>query len=419
VKRLFFSSIVWRLAIIALIFLVADLASSPAVMGSGPTLAVTTFQNVAGAPGSTVGALSSALYQAIDQSGKFSPAGGGPLDVHPALDGSVTGSAVNAAEAAGANEVVIGELLSASGGDVVYRLTAYRVAPLAFIRSQVFSQSSLANASLAAGFVTNLNTLHAPRAAIGTIYSVTEGVRADTGSAYGFQLGQQFNVMRNGQKMAQATISGLAEDSATLDITNATNGYKPAVGDQLIGLTPLPALNPPAAHQNNSSGLTIFGIIAATAAALFAIGQHGTPGAANQGPLPSPSIIGGFNVACGTQIGQGSPNQSFSFTFSQPVNTSSVSFSVPTQIYFTTSVSSSQEPLTALGGTQTFSSGNTILTVTGTNMVPGQQITFFFTGGVLDTLGVALTPQSCGYTQTIFRKPAIHHGEVHHALPRE
>jgi hypothetical protein len=404
VKRLFHSAILWRLAAVAVIFVIADFAGTPPVLGSGPTLAVTTFQNSAGAPASTLNAMNSALYQSVDQSGKFTAVGGGALSVQPAVDGSELGPSIDAASKANANEVVIGELISASGGSVVYRLSAYRVAPLAFIRSQVFSQTSLANASLAAGFVTNLNTLEAPREAIGTIYAVDGGVHADLGSVYGFQMGQQFNVMRNGQKMAQAQITGIEEDSATVNITNASNGYTPQVGDVLIGLQPLPALNPPMRGEPNT--FSIIGIVAATAAALLAIGHHGQAAAANTGPAPTPTPISGFTVSCGTQTGQGTPNQSFEFTFSQPVDTASITFSSPSQIYYTTSVSMSQEPLTALGGTQTFDGTDTILTVTGTDLVPGQMITFFFTDGVLDQASVALSPSSCVYTQSVRRKPA-------------
>jgi hypothetical protein len=404
VKRLFHSATLWRLAAVAIIFVIADFAGAPPVLGSGPTLAVTNFQNTAGAPGGTLNAMNSALYQSVDQSGKFTAVGGGPLSVQPALDGSVMGPAIDAASKAGANQVVIGELISASGGSVVYRLTAYRVAPLAFVQSRIFSQSSLSNASLAAGFVTNLNTLEAPREAIGTIYSVDGPIKADLGSVYGFQMGQQFNVMRNGQKMAQAQITGIEEDSATVEISNASSGYSPQVGDVLIGLQPLPPLTPPMKGEPNS--FSIIGLVVGTAAALLAIGHHGQAAAANTGPVVTPTPISGFTVSCGTQTGQGTPSQSFEFTFSQPVNTSSVTFSSPSQIYYETSVSMSQEPLTALGGTQTWDPTDTILTVTGTAMVPGQMITFYFTSGVLDQASAALSPSSCGYTQSVHRKPA-------------
>jgi hypothetical protein len=415
VKRLTFSALLWRLSVIAIILAIAGLASAPPVLGSGPTMAVTMFANGVGAPNSTVSAMSNALYQAIDQTGKFSAAGGGALNVKPAMDGSLTGPAINAASNAGAEQVVIAELISASGDSTVYRLTAYRTAPLAFVRTQIFSQSSLAGNALTASFVSNLNTLYAPRTAVGTIYSTEGGIKADLGASYGFHLGDQFNVTRNGQQMAKAQIVAIDDQDATVTISNATNGYKPQVGDTLVGLQPLSPLNPP---HKETNPFTIIGLVVATGVALLAIGQHGTPQQPGQGPQPSPSIIGGFNVICGTQVGQGSPNQTFTFIFSQPVNTSLINFSSPSQIFYTTSVSSSQQPLTALAGTQSFDSTSTILTVTGTVLVPTQQISFNFTSSILSTLGVALTPNTCNYTLSAHRhKAAETRPPLHQEVP--
>jgi hypothetical protein len=412
VKRVFHSAIFWRLAVVALIFLIADLASAPPVLGSGPTLAVTEFNNGAGAPASTIDAMSSALYQSVAQSGKFTQVGGGPLKVDPAMDGSLMGPAINAAQNAGANQVVIADLISASGGSLVYRLSAYRIAPLAFIRDQVFSQSSLSAPALAAGFVSNLNTLYEPRTAIGTIYSVDNGIEADIGAVYGFKLGDEFNVMRDGQKMAQAKLTSIEDDWGTVEIINPVNGYKPQLGDVLVGMQPLPAINPAPRGEPNS--FSIIGLLVATGAALLAIGQHGQAAPVSNAPPVSPTPGIGFTVACGTQVGQGTPSQTFTFIFSQQVNTSSVNFSSPSQLYYTTSVSSSQEPLTALGGTQTFDSTGTILTVTGFSLVPTQGITFSFTSGILSTSGTALTPSSCSFTLSTTHHPTA---GVHIPLP--
>ncbi len=412
-KGLSFSLIFWRLAIVAAIFVIADLASAPPVLGSGPTVAVTVFANGPGAPAGTVSALSSALYQSVDQSGKYSAVGGGPLTVQPALDGSIVGPAIDAASKAGAQEVVISELVSASGGSVVYRLSAYRVAPLMFIRTQIFSQSSLATPSLTAGFVTNLNTLHEPRSAIGTIYSLENGVHADLGSVYGFQLGQQFNVMRNGQKMAQAQINTIEDDSATVEITNPANGYNPQVGDQLIGLQPLPPLNPPLKSSSNT--FTIWGLVVATGVALLAIGHHGNAAAANTGPVVSPSPIGGFDVTSAQTSGV-RPTETFTFTFNQPVDTSTVDFTGTNQVYYNITGLGSNQPLTSLGGgTPTFDPTDMILTVnTNGSPTPGQQINFFFTSSILDTLGIALTPANFSFTSSAHHHPATH---VHAPLP--
>jgi hypothetical protein len=408
VKRLFHSAIVWRLAVIAVFFVIADLASAPPVLGSGPTMAVTAFHNGIGAPAGTVSAMNSALYSAVDQTGKFTAVGGNALNPAPAVDGSITGPAIAAAEGAGANEVIVADLISASGGDVVYRLTAYRVAPLAFIRAQVFSQSSLAGASLTANFVSNINTLEAPRTASGLIYSIENGVHADLGSVYGFKLGQQFNVMRAGQKMADAQIDSIDDDSATVTVSNPVGGYTPAVGDQLVGLQPLPALNPPPHAQSNN--FTIWGLLLATGGALLAIGHHGQAATVNTGPPSSPTPVGGFSITGASQSGT-APNETFTFTFSQPVNQtlSGFSFATTTYAYYTiTSPPVPASPLTNLGPV-TFDPTGQTLTVGPTTGSPttGQQINFFFTSSIQSTLGVALSAANFSFTASYKRHPAV------------
>src|ERR1700736_4119500 len=185
-----------RLAAFALIFTCAAIAAAPQARGSGPPVAVAEFTNDAGAPASTVTALGNALYAAVDQSGKYSAVGGGPLKVKSQLGGDSIVTALEAAREVHAQEVITTDLISVSGGTITYRLTAYRVDPMAFIRSQIFTQSSLAGPALTAGFITNLSTLHAPRTAVGTIYSLIGGVKADMGAAAGFNLGDQFTVVR-------------------------------------------------------------------------------------------------------------------------------------------------------------------------------------------------------------------------------
>ncbi|HXW52257.1 MAG TPA: hypothetical protein VEJ41_09730, partial [Candidatus Acidoferrales bacterium] len=107
-----------------------------------------------------------------------------------------------------------------------------------------------------------------------------------------------------------------------------------------------------------------------------------------------------------TQVGQGTSNQTFTFIFSQQVNTADINFSNTTSMYYTTNVTTSPTPVTALSGTQGFDSTDTILSISGTNLVPGQTITFSFTSSILDTLGVALTPNTCNYSTSIHRHPA-------------
>jgi hypothetical protein len=390
----------------------AGFASSPPVFGSGPAVAVTVFFNQAGAPQGTVSALSQALYDAVGQSGKFTPVGGGPLAVQPAPDGAILGRAVDAAARAGAQEVVVAELVSVSGSNVVYRLSAYRVAPLAFIRSQVFTQSSLASPSLTAGFVNNLATLSEPRAATGTIYSTVGGVQADLGAVYGFHLGDRFNVMRDGQHVADAQITSITDDSATVTISNPANGYQPRVGDLLVGLQPLPPLNPAPKTPNTFS---ILGLVVATGAALLAIGHHGQAAPIAPIVLPSPSPTGGtFTVSSGGHNGT-APNETFIFIFSQPVNIAPITFNNVTYVYYiATSPNVPQSPVTNLGGTQTWDPTDTELTITTTsNLAPGQQITFYFTSNITSQTGTALTPNSLTFTASVQRHPAATRMPVH------
>ncbi len=298
-----FKTAIWRLAAVALILSCAGIASAPAARGSGPPVAVTIFANDAGAPQSTIDTMSHALYEAVDQTGKFTAAGSGPVPVQAWPGGANLVSALNSAQKVGAQEVIIGDLLNVSGGTVTYRLSAYRVTSIAFIRDNVFTQSSLAPAALTAGFATNIETLHAPRIATGTIYAVSPTILADLGSAAGFNLGEQFNVVRNGQKMAQAKIVSIDLDSATVDISNPVSGYKPEIGDGLVGIGPQPAIPP--VQKNNSNTFNIFALAVATGAALLAIGHHGLPANAAPVPSPTPTGIGGFECDAERSIRHG------------------------------------------------------------------------------------------------------------------
>jgi hypothetical protein len=415
VKRPFKSAILWRLAAVALIFLCAGIASAPAARGSGPPLAVTQFANDAGAPQSTIDAMSNALYSAVDQSGKFTAAGGGPVKVQAWPGGANLASALSEAQKVGAQEVIIGDLLSASGGTVTYRLSAYRVSSIAFIRDNVFTQSSLAPPALTAGFVTNIATLHAPRIASGTIYSLSPSLIADLGSTAGFNLGEEFNVVRDGQKMAQAKIVSIDLDSATVAISNPVPGYKPLIGDQLIALGPQPAIPP--APKNNASTFNIFALAVATGAALLAIGHHGEP--ANAGPIPSPtaSAIGGFMVTPNGQSGA-APAETFIFRFSQPVNipTGGIPYTSNTYLSFSqtragVTINPAGTPIGVLGGpTPTFDTSNTIFTIGPTSsslLQTGDLVVFTFTNLWQSTLGVSLTSTTIQFTLSVGHHPAI------------
>ncbi len=418
VKRLTQFTIFWRLVAIALIFVSASVAAIPAAGGSGPTMAVTAFNNDAGAPASTLNTLSSALYAAVDQSGKFTAVGGGPLEVTQVTGGDLIVNALDGAKKAGAEEIVTADLISASGGSVSYRLSAYRVDPLTFIRSSLFTQSSLSSQALTAGFVTNLATLHAPRTAVGSIYSLQNGVQADMGESSGAKLGDEYNVVRNGQKMAQAKIVAIDLNSATVDIMNPVAGYKPAVGDSLVGIGPSPPI-PPAANTSVNT-FSIVGLVVATGAALLAIGHHGQPATiGSPQPSPSPTGIGGFSVSPSGQSGT-PPSETFNFNFTQPVNTSIITFTVPTYVSYEKTnsgavITPAGTPVTNLGGpTPSFNSTGTTLTISATTLNPGDQLIFSFTSSILSTLGVALTPTNITFTASEQHHPLVH---KHVAVP--
>jgi len=370
----------------------------PAALGvaTQPTVAVIQFVNGAKAPQTAVSALSNALYQAVQSSGRFTAVGGGPLKVNAAINGDDMTAGLEAGAKAGASEILLGEVLQINRSTVTYRLSAYRVDPLAFIRSQVFSQPNSSTAGLVSGFVTNLSTLHAPRTAVGMIYSVTDGVHADLGTSTGFSLGQRFNVMRNGTKVAEAQIATIQLNDASMTVSNTTSGYSPAIGDQLVGTEPLPAIAP--APSNRVNTFNPLALLVVAGAALLAIGHHGQP--ANVVPAPSPTftVAPSFSV---TGISTGAPpNPTFVFTFSQPVDTTTVDFATTTfasyQIMHGGIQPNPPAPLTNLGGAPpTFDGTHTVLTVSSSGtIVFGDQVTFTFTSAIHDIFGDALIPHS-------------------------
>ncbi|HEV2878247.1 MAG TPA: hypothetical protein VGW96_01595 [Candidatus Eremiobacteraceae bacterium] len=413
-KRQSQSAILSRLVGIALIFACAAIAAAPQARGSGPTVAITEFANDGGAPQSTVSTLGNALYAAIDQSGKFTAVGGGPLSIKNPLGpgGDPLVPALDAARRVHAEEIITTDLISVSGGTITYRLTAYRVDPILFIRSQTFTQSSLAAASLTAGFVTNLSTLHAPRTAVGTIYSVTNGIKADMGAAAGFNLGDQFNVIRSNQKVAEAKIVSIDLNTATIDISNPSAGYKPAIGDQLVGIGVQPAVPPP--PRNNVNTFSIIGILFATGAALLALGHPVQPAQPLPSPSPTSSGAAVFNVIPSGQSGV-VPTESFMFTFNLPVNTAGVVFTTPTYVSYEKTNSGIVKnppgtPVTNLGGpSPTFSSGNTVLTINANTLNPGDVVIFSFTSAFTSTTGQSLTPTNVTFTAAFARHPLVLH----------
>ena len=398
----------WRLTAVALVLTVLSAASAPwpALGGaSRPTIAVIQFSNDAGAPQSTVDSMSQALYQAVSTSSDFTAAGGGPLKVTPAINGDPLTAALNAGAKAHAEEVVLGDIIKADSGSIVYRLTAYRIDPVAFIRSQVFTLNNAGGNAMASALAANLQTIHAPRTAVGTIFSVTNGVFSDLGESGGFQVGQRFNVMRNGSKVAEARIASINLTQSMLNLSNQAAGYAPAVGDRLIGVDAQPAVAP--ATRANPSTFSLWAIVAAAGLTLLAIGHHGQPGQ----PLPIPSVssspIGGFTVSALSPTGAAPGPVTFTFQFSQPVDSTTINFTNTTAVnYSTTNPITPTSPVTNLGGAPpSFDPTFTTLTINANSLTPGETITFNFTSSILSTLGVALTPSSPSFTVSAARHP--------------
>lgn len=413
VKRLQYT-ILWRFATVALIFALAGVAATGPARSSGTAVAVTTFENHAGSSISQrdLDQLGTSLYQAVRASNRFTAVGGGPLNVKTQYGADRLQGAVDAASRASAEEVVIGDVLSASGGNVVYRLSAYRVAPLGFIRSQVFSQSSLSSQALVSGFGTNLATLNAPRTAVGTIYSLVNGVHADLGEAAGFKLGQLFNVMRYGQKMADARIEQITSNDATLAITNPVRGYTPVVGDRVVATEPQPALGP-AMRTSNSFNPIAFLVLAG--GVLLAIGHHGQESGFNARPTPTPSGAGAFSIIGFNQTGV-APNETFTFNFSQAVNTAQINFSTTDSVsYSSTNPTVPRSPVTNLGGpVPTWDATNKVLTIITANVLVGQVITFHFSTPlrpIVDLFGDPLALTDITFTARFDRQAgAMSHG---------
>jgi hypothetical protein len=216
--------------------------------------------------------------------------------------------------------VVVGNIVQAGGGTISYSLSIYRVTDVALVRSQIFTQNYPASdaRSMSAAFASNVATLEAPRTAMGTIYSTYNGeLDADLGTAEGFHLGQRFNVVRGGMKVAEADISSITDSYAIVTISNATPGFKAQLGDRLVGLDPQPAVIPP--HEN-SSGFSPLYTLLGLGLVLAAIGQHGQAAAF----VPQPVASGGAGSFTATGLAilgnEQQPPITFTFTFSQPFN---------------------------------------------------------------------------------------------------
>ena len=379
---------------LAIIGAVAAPAASPA-RGDGTTaIAVQSFSNEAGANGAIAVDLSNAAYRAVSSTSGFSPRGGGPLGLPKTLTDDPFMSALSSAAKVGADEVLLGSVVQTAGGQVYYRLSLYRVAPMSFIRSQVFSQPYPGNAStLAAGISSNLNALAAGHRGIGTIYSTTVGARADLGTEDGFSLGDTFTVTRNGQQMAGATITSITDDDALVSISNAAPGYQPQVGDALTSTKSMPPLPP----QHSHGGFNVLALLAAAGGALLAIGHHGQPGAfCSSCVAPSPSAAA-FDITGFGPNGE-PPTGTITFFFSQPVNSTSQTGITGNSTYasFTLqpiggNATTPPAPLSSFGQVS-FDPTGTVMTLgeQGSGLVQGEGYQIVFTTLVTDTLGQPL-----------------------------
>ncbi|HEY5095119.1 MAG TPA: hypothetical protein VII69_08405 [Candidatus Eremiobacteraceae bacterium] len=316
-------SFIYRILAVTAVVAVAGVAATPMAppaRGDSPLrVAVYGFQNSASAPAATVNAMGVALYQAISTSGKFTAAGGGVLPLKLDVSGSSFGPALAAASKVGADDVVVGDIVQLGGGTISYSLNMYRVVDVALVRSQVFTQNYPASDahSMSAAFASNVATLEAPRTAMGTIYSTYNGeLDADLGLAEGFKLGQRFNVLRLGQKVAEADITKITDSYAVVSITNSQPGFKAQMGDRLVGIDPQPPVFSP--HENTSGFSALYALLG-LGAALVAIGQHGQAAALVPQPIASGGGSGSFTA---TGLGVlGTEQQqpiTFTFTFSQP-----------------------------------------------------------------------------------------------------
>ncbi|HEU5480296.1 MAG TPA: hypothetical protein VFU90_10710, partial [Candidatus Tumulicola sp.] len=350
--------------------------------------------------------------------------GGGPLGYPKTLTDDPLMGALSDAAKAGADELLLGSVIQASGGSVYYRLSLYRVAPMAFIGSQVFSQPYPGNpGALAAGLSSNLAALSAGHRGTGTIYSTTDGTKADTGTEEGFSVGDTFTVTRHGQLMADATISSITDDEAWLSFSNAVAGYQPAVGDNLTSTKSMPPLPPPPGH----SGFNVLALLAAAGGALLAIGHHGQPAVPclscfTAPPSSLPYVILNFQV-----LGQ-PPTGSITFTFSQAVNATS-------QTGISGNINYAEFTLQPIGGTATtppaplssfgsvaFDSTGTILTLgeNGSGLVTGEGYQITFTTLVTSTQNQTLGPPFTTGMQTfsIFRRSsAVAHPKLGPVAP--
>lgn len=395
-------------------------ALSAPVRADVTSIAVVQFENHAGAPSSVIDALSNALYRAVAASPNYRAKGGGPLVVKAGIARDPMGADFEAAAAAGADHMLVGDVVAYGGGSVTFRLEAYRVNPLALVRTRSFTHTypPVNSEALSAALNADVAALEAPRAGTATIYMVTpKEIDADVGSADGFHINQHFNIVRNGRKVGEATIVTIYDAYGIVDISNAAPDYHPAIGDRLVSQESQPAL----VTTNNRSGVfePLYFIVAA-AAALIALGKKGSVG-----PFPTPSPLPSGSAAPFTVSGfqNGGTHQlpQFEFVFSQPVSSSSQTSMLGTATFafwqFTPNGGSpgGQNTLQSLGTCSApptcFINANTLVLTDNNQPLNsvGDALSFTFTSSITSATGQPLVGATINFprTSSVGRRPLV------------
>ena len=391
------------------------------------SLIVVEPENSAHAAPAVVSQVGQAVYDGVVATGRYDVKGGGPVRIPISPTGDELPAALAAGSHAGVEQVVLSDILSVGDGKIIYRMSIYRVDPVMFGRSQVFQQHFPAPDPrvFSSQFGTDLAALEAPRTGTGTIYQVTGGVLADTGSAEGFHLGQRFNVVRDGKKVAEAQIAQISDAYATMEILNPSPNYQVKVGDLLISQEPGPAIPVTGSKGGGNTALGVIALLAGVGAALLAIGHQGQPAALQcPGPTPSgpgcvspsPTGAGSFTVAL-TNLNNSNPlKPTFQFTFNKPVlNAATFNFGNVTTLY----VNAQPPPpallgppsvLNTLGGALgSFDATGTVMTVSVTgSLTAGFAYFINFTNVITATDGTALTFTSIRYPSSGTLSTVLH-----------
>lgn len=396
------------LTALACIAVIAVPAVRPARGEGAVKLAIVAPENSGNVSQAILAQIGQAMYDGVAATGRYEVRGNGTLKVTPAIGtGDVLSAALAAAENAGADQVLVSDVVQVASGKVLYRMSIYKVNPVTFGRSQVFQQPFPPSNPrvFSSQFGSDLAALEAPRTNTGTIYSVTQGIITDTGSAEGFHLGQRFNVVRGGKKVAEAQIVTITEINASVEILNPSAGYKADVGDLLISQEPGPAIPVSNSGGGSNTALGFIGVLAGVAAAVLAIGHHGS-GATLLCPPPTPTGPGcatsmpttGATFVVTETNQTGAPLMPvFTFTFSQPVlNASTFDFADTTNVYVQDQINGSPPgapmPIAGLGGANaSFDASGTVLTVTVTGSLSSNNAYYIvFTNNIHSTTGSTL-----------------------------